>query len=142
MNWPQARAPFGEEAAGFVEALDPEQDLRTLQENGVVLRAENRRVFRVCNLFLRLGVAGGLTAEQLGLAFCRQTRAKSVLERMSNRALQLTAAERAGHTLVRMNSRELWRELEDEDEGTYLDHLGQVIRDYVQQLASSGEPGA
>ena len=103
-----------------------------LSSHGVELRRECVRVFRVCTMLLRKGVAAGLTARQLGEIYCRQTTSKSILEKLSNRALRLAAAE-AGIKVFKSAMSD-FKEIREE---SYLIHMADLLDEFIQDLSGS-----
>lgn len=127
ISWKQAAVPFSDEVRRYVAGLDAEADLAKLAENGVRLRPECVRVFRACTLLLQKGVAAGLTARELGDVFCRSTRSKSALEKLSARALQLTAAELG---IARWTPGRAAEHADALPLEAYLGHLGRVFDEF------------
>jgi len=134
VHWPQAQKPFSADMRDFVAALDVDADLEMLASHGVELRRECVRVFRICTMLLRKGVAAGLTARQLGEIYCRQTMSKSVLEKLSNRALRLAAAE-AGIKVFKS----AMGDFKEIGEGSYLRHMDDLLDEYIQDLSGLAE---
>ena len=132
VHWPQSRQVFSADLRDFVAALDADADLEMLRSHGVELRRECVRVFRVCTMLLRKGVAAGLTARQLGEIYCRQTTSKSILEKLSNRALRLAAAE-AGIKVFKS----AMSDFKEIGEDSYLRHMADLLDEFMQDLSGS-----
>lgn len=47
LSWPQSARPFDAAALSYIAALDADKDLELLNANGVKLRPECERVFKV-----------------------------------------------------------------------------------------------
>ena len=117
-----------------MDIVDVDADLEMLASHGVELRRECVRVFRICTMLLRRGVGAGLTARQLGEIYCRQTMSKSVLEKLSNRALRLAAAE-AGIKVFKS----AMGDFKKIGEGCYLRHMDDLLDEYIQDLSGLEE---
>ena len=94
--WPQAKLPFSKTTLKHIEALDYEQDLMIMAEQGLSLRKECERVFKVCTQVLKKAAKKGLTLFQIGSILTRETSLKSPIEKMHKRALQLAIQEEYG----------------------------------------------
>ncbi|KAK9796685.1 hypothetical protein WJX73_009691 [Symbiochloris irregularis] len=95
LSWPQTARPFDSAALSYIAALDADKDLELLNANGVKLRPECERVFKVGTLALQIGASKGCTARQIGTMMTREGtfKSKSAIEKLHMRAVDLALAE-------------------------------------------------
>ena len=68
MEWPQIQQPFTKEEMDFINAIDPEEDGKFLQ-NHLKFRDICLRNFRIAETLLKKCAKEGLTLYQIGLFF-------------------------------------------------------------------------
>lgn len=78
--WRQAKLPFDRETLEYIAELNAEEDIRTLEAQGVTLRDGCKQVFRTCTSLLKKGAARGLTPYEISNIMCREGFEPSPLE--------------------------------------------------------------
>lgn len=71
MPVPQAKRPFGPEELEFIKNLDPDADMRILDQN-LGLKREVLRLMKCCTLLLQIAAREGLTLYEIGQFMYRQ----------------------------------------------------------------------
>jgi len=91
--WPQANEPFSKEDLEYIAALDSEVDLALLSRHGLPLRPACAHVVRTCTTCLKVCAAHGMTPADIAGVMQREFGGRSPLEKLSKRALQVSASE-------------------------------------------------
>lgn len=78
--WRQAKQPFNQDTVKYIAELDAEEDIRTLEANGVTLSKECHQIFRACTMLLKKAAARGLTPYDISKIMCRDAFEPSPLE--------------------------------------------------------------
>lgn len=133
--WPQAKIPFSETTLNYIEGLDCEQDLLILAEQGLSLRRECERVFKVCTLLLQKAAKKGLTLFQIGNILTRETSEKSPIEKMHMRAIQLAVQEEYGEEPV--GACGSWICSDD----VYMKYMNSIIDQYLDEVSLKSDNG-
>ena len=120
LYWPQARAPFDEDALKYIQALDSAKDLAVLASHGLMLRPECERVLSVCTMLLKKAAARGLTPFSIGNIMCREALTKSPLEKLHKHAMDVAAAQ------CQVSKAEVTNE-------QYLQHITTILDDYLDE---------
>ena len=88
LGYDQAEAPFSQETLAYIESLDFEKDIQTLESN-FKMRPVCLRNMKVSSLLLKKAAARGLTLQQIGQILCRpddDDSEPSPLEKIVNKA--------------------------------------------------------
>ena len=129
MYWPQADAPFSDDALAYIKALDAEADIRLLASHGLYFRPECLRILRVCTALLKKGAAAGLTPGAIARLMAREFLTMSPLEKLHKRAVRVAShALGAAHNASRASAAEL-------DEDIYLVEMHQGMDELLDEIA-------
>ncbi|CAD7704691.1 unnamed protein product [Ostreobium quekettii] len=136
LYWPQAKMPLGPEARAYIDELDADRDLTMLAEQGLALRRECERVYKVCTLLLKKCVARGLSLYQIGTIMTRATSQKSDLEKMNKRATQLAVQEEYGDEAAGVRAAWVC------SDAAYIKHMASLVDQYLDDSApTKGDAG-
>lgn len=92
--WPQAKIPFDAHSCAYIDSIEVNRDLELLQQNGVGLRPECARVYRISVLLLKKCSRMALSPYEISKVMCRDTpTSQSPLEKLVSDAYVLAAAE-------------------------------------------------
>lgn len=126
--WPQAKVPFSRATLDYIDALDYDRDLTILAEEGLPLRRECERVYKVCTILLKKAAKKGLNLYQIANIMTRQTAQKSPLEKMHKRATQLAIQEEYGEEPAGAHAAWVC------SDAVYMRHMNSVIEQYLDEL--------
>lgn len=132
--WPQAKVPFDAATCSYISSIDVEEDLALLRQNGVGLRPECERVYRISVLLLRKGSMSMLSPYEISKVMCRDTpTSQSPLEKLVSDAYVLAAAENG----IRVKkSASLPGSLEGCTEAEYMAKLEGLLESYLLETSS------
>jgi len=132
--WPQAKVPFDAATCTYINSIDVEEDLTLLKQNGVGLRPECERVYRISVSLLQKASKALLSPHEISKVMCRDTpTSQSPLEKLVSDAYVLAAAENG----VRVKkSASLPGILEGCSETEYLNKVEELLDSYLLETSS------
>eukprot|EP00897_Mesotaenium_endlicherianum_P008730 jgi/Mesen1/7886/ME000420S07028 len=117
LYWPQSHQQFSLTSLKYIDALDAEEDLALLEQNGWQLHPDCARVFRISTTLLKLGASLGLTPFDIGSMMVR--------ERLNKRSVMEEIVEEVEQNLLPGSS-----------EAAFFDSFKQVIEERMQQIVT------
>ena len=132
--WPQAKVPFDAATCTYINSIDVEEDLALLKRNGVGLRPECERVYRISVSLLQKASKALLSPYEISKVMCRDSpTSQSPLEKLVSDAYVLAAAENG----VRVKkSASLPGILEGCSETEYLNKIEELLDSYLLETSS------
>jgi hypothetical protein len=134
LYWRQSELPFDERTRAYIAALDADADLALLAAQGIPLRLEAQRVFRVLTMLLQKAAARSLNAYEIGCIASRANPSvRSPLEKLHGNALRMAAcAMRAGG--------DAWPEaMTPQQEGAYMAAMAQLLDEFLEEFVIAGD---